>query len=291
MKKAGLLLWILCISIVLKAEEKPIVISAQWLNENLKDPKIVVLHTGNLQYDYDQEHIDGARFLWTQWLSPDSPQGALNVPDTKKANELLQKLGISEDSHIVLCHIRGDVSPTTRVFITLEHLGLKGKVSFLNGGLDAWKKEGYPVTKNAPIVKKGNIKLKPGEKMIVDRDYVLNTLKSDKGIVVDARPKRFYDGEPTGNPRDGHITGAKNIPYMELADQATNMIKPVDQLQTYFEPIASKDKELVTYCFIGQTASVVYLAGRMLGYDIKLYDGSMQEWSRMEELPMEKTIK
>jgi 3-mercaptopyruvate sulfurtransferase SseA len=29
----------------------------------------------------------------------------------------------------------------------------------------------------------------------------------------------------------------------------------------------------------------------MLGYDMKLYDGSMQEWSRIKELPMEMTPK
>jgi thiosulfate/3-mercaptopyruvate sulfurtransferase len=33
------------------------------------------------------------------------------------------------------------------------------------------------------------------------------------------------------------------------------------------------------------------MAGRMLGYNMKLYDGSLQEWSRLEELPMEKTEK
>ena len=66
---------------------------------------------------------------------------------------------------------------------------------------------------------------------------------------------------------------------------------PTDQLQNYFTPVAGKDKELVTYCFIGQTASVVYFAGRLLGYHMKLYDGSMQEWSRIKELPMETTPK
>ena len=92
--------------------------------------------------------------------------------------------------------------------------------------------------------------------------------------------KKFYDGEPVGNPRDGHIAGAKNIPYPDLIDP-NNFIKPVDQLQGYFTPVIdSKEKEIVTYCFIGQTASVVYLAGRILGYNMKLYDGSMQEWSQ-----------
>lgn len=50
-------------------------------------------------------------------------------------------------------------------------------------------------------------------------------------------------------------------------------------------------KEIVLYCFIGQTASVVYIAGRLLDYRMRLYDASLQEWSRREELPMELTKK
>jgi thiosulfate/3-mercaptopyruvate sulfurtransferase len=72
---------------------------------------------------------------------------------------------------------------------------------------------------------------------------------------------------------------------------ANNMFKPVDQLQSYFTPVADKSKEIVAYCFIGQTASVVYMAGRMLGYNMKLYDASLQEWSRLDNLPMESTKK
>ena len=76
-----------------------------------------------------------------------------------------------------------------------------------------------------------------------------------------------------------------------VADANTFVFKPSDQLQPYFTPVATKDKELVAYCFIGQTASVVYMAGRILGYNMKLYDGSIQEWSRIKDLPMEKTEK
>jgi thiosulfate/3-mercaptopyruvate sulfurtransferase len=289
MKKILILSLFTCLAVAAEAQDKPILVTAQWLHENLKDPKVVVLQSSFLKFDYDREHMEGARYLWPGWLGPDSPEGALNVPDVQKANEILQELGISNDSHIILCHIRNEVSPVARIFLTLEHFGLKGRVSFLNGGLEAWKKEGYAVTKEVPAVKKGNIKVKEGN-LIVDKNYVLKTLKSDNALVVDARAQRFYDGETTGNPRDGHITGAKNIPYGELID-ANNFFKPTDQLSSYFEPVAPKEKELVAYCFIGQTASVVYMAGRMLGYKMKLYDGSMQEWSRLEELPMEKTQK
>jgi thiosulfate/3-mercaptopyruvate sulfurtransferase len=290
MKKLALIVFVLTAVVSLtKGEDQPILVEADWLKANLSNPKIVLLQTSFLKFDYDREHIEGARYLWPGWLGPDSPEGALNVPEIEKVNEILRDLGISNDSHIILCHIRNEVSSTARIFLTLEHLGFRGKVSFLNGGLEQWKESGNAVTTAVPAVKKGNVKVKAGD-LIVNKEYVLKTLSSANGLVVDARATRFYDGEPTGNPRDGHIAGAKNIVYTEMVD-ANNLYKPVQELQNYFSPVASKDKELVVYCFIGQTASVVYMAGRMLGYSMKLYDGSMQEWSRIDSLPMEKTQK
>jgi thiosulfate/3-mercaptopyruvate sulfurtransferase len=267
----------------------PVLVDTDWLKNNISNPKVIILQASFLKFDYDREHIEGARYLWPGWLGPDSPEGALNVPDVEAATSILRNFGINNDSHIVLCYIRNEVSSTARIFLTLEHLGLRGKVSFLNGGLEQWKKDGNPVTTALPSIKKGHVKLHV-KSLIVDKDYVLETLKSSNGIVVDARATRYYDGEPTGNPRDGHITGAKNIQFMDLVDQ-NNLYKPIAELDNYFKPVADKDKELVVYCFIGQTASVVYMAGRMLGYNMKLYDGSMQEWSRIESLPMEVTKK
>jgi thiosulfate/3-mercaptopyruvate sulfurtransferase len=272
------------------AQDAPILVTPQWLNEHLHDSKIVILQVSFLKLVYDQEHIEGARYLWPAWIAPDSPEGSLNAPDPKQAKDVLETLGISNNSHVVLCHSQNDVSVTARMFLTLEYLGLRGKVSFLNGGVEAWKKAGFPTTTATTSVKKGKF-IPHIDPVLVDRNYVQQHLTSDSVVIVDARMKRFYDGEPTGNPRDGHIAGAKNIPYTDLIDQANlNLFKPVDQLQAYFTPVSnSKGKELVTYCFIGQTASVVYVAGRMLGYSMKLYDGSMQEWSRIKELPMELT--
>ena len=271
----------------LQSQDDSILVSPQWLNEHLHDQGLVVLQVNFLKLDYNKEHIEGAGYLWPELMAPNAPEANYNAPDLGTVTKVLQDLGISSNSQIVLYHARSEVSVTARVFLTLEHLGLKGRVRFLNGGLEAWKKAGYPVTSVVSSLKKGNFQAKLLS-LLVDKQYVLNTLKSANGVVVDARTKRFYDGEPTGNPRDGHITGAKNIPYTEMVD-AENVFKPLDSLEHYFKPVAKPGNEIVTYCFIGQTACVVYMAGRLLGYDIKLYDNSLQEWSRQDDLPMEKT--
>lgn len=274
------------------AQNQNLIVTPQWLHENLNDPKLVILQVNFLKFEYDKEHIAGAHYLWPEWLAPNSPYGNYNAPDLQKATELLRSYGINNDSKIVLTYVRNEVPATARMFLTLENLGLRGQVFFLNGGMEAWKKEGFAVTKDIPQVKKGKFKANPSN-ILVDKNYVLKTLQSDSALVVDARMKIYYDGEPVGNPRNGHITGAKNIPYPDLLDAENfNMFKPSVALQEYFTPVVpDKSKEIVTYCFIGQTASVVYMAGRILGYDVKLYDGSLQEWSRLDELPMETTQK
>lgn len=271
--------------------QQPVLVSPQWLNENLKDPNLVILYTGFvIKADYDKEHIEGSRFLWPDWLAFDKPEGSMYAPDAKTATKVLQELGINKNSKIVICHRGGDVTIAARMFMTLEHFGLEGKVSFLNGGIEAWKKAGYSVTNKPAVFKKGNY-VATDNGLLVNKDYVQNVLQTKSSEVVDARAKRWYDGDPTGNPRDGHITGAKNIPYPDMVD-STNSFKSEEVLTKNFSSVVpEKNKEVVVYCFIGQTASVDYLVGRSLGYNMKLYDGSMQEWSRDEKLPMEKTKK
>ena len=277
--------------IALTTKAQNVIVSPQWLNDNMNDPNLVIIQPSFLKIDYENEHIKGARYLWPDWLTANSPEGTYNPPDPKDATKVLQNLGINKDSKVVLCHVFGDVSVTARMFITLENLGLRDRVYFLNGGLNAWKKAGFPVTKEIPTVKKGNFVATVSTPLLVDKEYVLQSLKTKSAEVVDARMKRFYDGDPTGNPRDGHITGALNLAYTDMID-STNTIKPSEVLMKNFQAVLpDKNKEVVTYCFIGQTASVIYLTGRALGYNVKVYDGSMQEWSRRPELPMEKTKK
>ena len=290
MRKNFVVVVLLMIAFASRAQNN-IIVSPQWLNDNLKDPNLVILYTGFVvKADYDKEHIEGSRFLWPEWLAFNTPEANMVSADTKTATKVLQDLGINKNSKVVICHRGADVTIASRMFLSLENFGLHVNVYFLNGGIEAWKRAGYPVTNQPSVFKKGNF-VATDNGLLVNKDYVKNALQANSSEIVDARVKRFYDGDPTGNPRDGHITGAKNIPYPDMVD-STNSIKSAEVLQKNFSSvIPAKEKEVVVYCFIGQTASVDYLVGRALGYKMKLYDGSLQEWSRAPELPMEKTKK
>lgn len=271
--------------------QQPVIVSPQWLSENLKNPNLVILYTGYaIKSDFDNEHIEGSRFLWPDWLAFDTPEENMVSADAKAATKILQDLGINKNSMIVICHKGNDVAIAARMFLSLENYGLKGKVSFLSGGIESWKRAGFPITNKSSEIIKGNF-VASENGILVNKEYVQQALLTSSSEVVDARMKRWYDGDPTGNPRDGHIKGAKNIPYPNMMD-STNTFKEIEVLKNNFSSVVPDiEKEIVVYCFIGQTASVDYLVGRHLGYKVKLYEGSMQEWSRIPELPMEKTKK
>ncbi len=268
-----------------------LLVTADWLHAHKDNADVVVLQVNRMKLEYELEHIPGAQFLWNGWLAPNTPEGNMNAIDVKTGEKVLRGLGINKNSKVVVVFIKNDVTVTARMFLMLEYFGLKGQVFWLDGGLEAWKDKGYDIATGGPsIAKRGNFKANP-QPIIVDKDYVKDRLNNPNISIVDARFKRYYDGEPVGYPRNGHIQGAKNIPYNEMVNEK-NEFKSEIELADYFNPISSnKENEIVMYCFIGQTASVVYLAGRILGYPIKLYDGSMEEWSRIPSLPMETTPK
>lgn len=291
MRKKSVVVVLLLMIVLASRAQNNIIVSPQWLNDNLRDPNLVILYTGFVvKADFDKEHIEGSRFLWPEWLAFNTPETNMVSADAKTATKVLQDLGVNKNSKVVICHRGADVTIASRMFLSLENYGLQGQVYFLNGGIEAWKRAGYPVTNQPSVFKKGNF-VATDNGLLVNKDYVQDALRAQTSEIVDARLKRWYDGDPTGYPRDGHITGAKNIPFPDMID-STNSLKSAEVLLKNFSSvIPAKEKEVVVYCFIGQTASVDYLVGRSLGYKMKLYDGSMQEWSRNPELQMEKTKK
>lgn len=291
MKKKMLCILILAGGVAAFAQERenPVFVSAQWLSENLSDPSLVVLHVAFNRREYLSGHVPGARFLWYNWLAISNPDASTEMPSVEQADTLFEGFGITPNSTIVVCFGGNNVSTTTRMFLALAYFGFGNQTSVLDGGFDGWKSEKRPVSTDIPAVKRTSLALRINSSVITDADWVKANL-SDPGVcVVDARGKNFYDGNGGGIVRTGHIKGAKSIPFTTVLD-STSRLKDMTTLQKMFEDAGvKKGMKVVSYCHVGQQATVVYSVARLLGYDAVVYDGSFEDWNvRGEDYAVEK---
>ena len=102
-----------------------------------------------------------------------------------------------------------------------------------------------------------------------------------------ARPERYRGEVEPIDPVAGHIPGAANLPFAELAPGG-RFLAP-DELRARFEAAgAAPGRELVAYCGSGVTACVLLLAAEVAGLEgARLYPGSWSEWSG-RGLPVER---
>ena len=78
------------------------------------------------------------------------------------------------------------------------------------------------------------------------------------------------------------------MPYNTLAEETSLEFKNEAALRAMLDAAGvSAGADVVTYCHIGQQASAVYFAARLLGYHVHLYDGSFEDWSAQPNLPIE----
>jgi thiosulfate/3-mercaptopyruvate sulfurtransferase len=267
---------------------EPMLVTVDWLGEHLNDPSLVLLQIGEKK-DYDKGHIPGAQFLEYESISTPHGQGLmLELPPVEQLVSVFERLGVSNRSRIILYFGTNWVTPTTRVYWTLDYLGLGDRTSILNGGLVAWQASHHPVSTEARQAPKGSITPAPRKEIVADADWVSSHLNKPTITIIDARTHEFYNGSQSdGNPRSGHIPGASNLSYLDVIDQDNNKIKSADALKDLFRAAGLKPgNTMVSYCHIGQRATVLYFTARMLGYDAKMYDGSWEDWSHRTNLPI-----
>lgn len=269
---------------------KSLIVSTEWLAQHLKDDSLVLLQVGEKD-EYLAGHIPGAQFIQLSDISTPRSQGlALELPDTAQLQTIFEKLGVRDKSRIVVYFGKDWVTPTARVFLTLDYLGLGDRASILDGGLPAWRAEGRPVTTEVRTPAPGKFTPRPNKQIVVDASWVSVNLNKPGVMILDARASKFYTGEEVGRmPRGGHIPGARNIPFDSVVEDS-NKFKSVETLRQLFNAAGVKHGDSVTtYCHIGQQASLLYFIARYLGYDAHLYDGSFEDWSHRPELPVEKS--
>lgn len=268
-----------------QTEGSSLLVSADWLAGQLNTSGLVVLHSGT-EKDYAAGHIPGAHLMDLGAISLTGANGLrIELPDEASLRGALENAGISNGSRIVIYAGGGSVQAATRVWFTLDVLGLGSRASLLDGGLNAWRAAGQPVSTEARAAVKGSLVARLDSARLATAGWIKEHLYRRDTVLLDARLPAFHSGQDPGTmPRAGRIPGAASVPYTSLLDSEGRML-PLDDLRQRIT--TEEGKTYIAYCHIGMQATVLYFSARLLGLDVRLYDGSFQEWSARQDLPIE----
>jgi thiosulfate/3-mercaptopyruvate sulfurtransferase len=262
-------------------------VSADWLKRHRADSGLVILHVDRARAGYDSAHIPGARFIGSGQVSVRQGDLITELPPLASLDSLLEGLGVGDRSRIVLY---GETLPVTRLFFTLDYLGAGDRVSVLNGGLPAWSRAGGTTTREpGPPAARGALTIRVQPDLLADAAWVEAQRQNPSVLLLDARTLDEFEGTVTeeGVARPGHIPGAVRLDWTETI--ADGMFRDKGELRQLFAAAgAGPGREIVTYCRVGSRASALYFAARLLGYKVRLYDGSMNDWAARPERPVER---
>lgn len=267
------------------------VVSQAWVAERLGDPNVVVLQVG-ARAQYDSGHVAGARAVAMGDISLPTGQGGLTLqlPPAETVAAWARALGITDRSRVVVIAQDAALQGATRVVFTLATIGLLDRTALVEGHFGTWREAGRPVSTAVPApAVAGALTVRPRPELVATLAQVEAIAMSPRyptgTALLDARAPQFYAGNGGGYPRPGHIPTAQNLPFSTLS--ANGVLKPAAELRPLFTGAgAAAGTPVVAYCHIGQQASVLWFVATYLGYEARIFDGSFQEWSGTERLPV-----
>jgi thiosulfate/3-mercaptopyruvate sulfurtransferase len=174
-----------------------------------------------------------------------------------------------------------------RAFWFLEYFG-HPSVQMLDGGFNAWIKDGLPVTRDAAPAATSDWTGARDDLRVATWKDVRNALGRGDVVILDTRTDGEYLGTTVRARRGGAVPGAVHIEWTRNLTPAGDF-KPASELkQMYADAGVTPDREVIAYCQGGYRAAHSYIALRLLGYPrVRVYVGSWKEWADREELPIE----
>ena len=181
-----------------------------------------------------------------------------NAPDAKKWADRVGKLGIDNETSIVV-YGDGTAPDAALIWWILRYWGLRD-VRLLNGGWKAWHAAGGAAATNEPQAQPKRIRLTPQEDRLATKDQILGWLKNGQKQLVDARSSKEYFGE-TVTAEHVARSGAKHLEWSDLVDKDSQRLKAADELARLFKErgIAAEPPD-GDYCQSGRRSSVMAFA-------------------------------
>ncbi len=286
----------------LAAEPGPLV-DVAWVRANADRDDVVLLDIrnkidGGSAEAFAAGHIPGAiysNYLEAGWRT--KVDGVIGqTPSAEQLEQLIGNLGIDNGTTVVV--VPAGVSSTdfgsaSRIYWTFNYVG-HDKVAILDGGYRAWTADGDNLIEtgmpSSPEPKVFQATLRP--ELLVDSDVVEAALGSDGTVLLDGRPDQQFQGKAKHNAAKaaGHIPGATQFDQARTFDEKTGKLIDIAKLETLLPAgLSGDDKEVLSYCNTGHWASVNwFVLSEVLGKkNVKLYDGSMVDWTQDPERPLE----
>ncbi len=272
-------------------------VSTEWLAAHLNDPSVRILDasfkmpgvTPLPKDDFLAAHIPGAVFFDVDVVSDHANPLPHMFPSAEQFGRDVGALGIGNGDTVVLYDAGGWVAAPRAwwMFLSFGHTDVR----VLDGGLKEWLAEGRPVEKGEASPKPAIFKASFDPAYIRSKEQLADNLTSKAEQVVDARPRERFEGsvaEPRAGLRGGHIPGSRSVPYANLFDAATGVMKPLPELKAAFDRVGlDLGRPVVTSCGSGVSAAVLTLALYRLGVrGSALYDGSWSEWGLQDGPPV-----
>lgn len=277
-------------------------ISTEWLAQHLDDPTLrifdVTVHLRPAtpgpyriesgRTDHEGAHIPGAAFLdLARDLSDPEAPLPFTMPSVDRLASALGAAGVGRGARIV-AYTTTTPMWATRLWWMLRASGFDD-VAVLDGGFAKWLAEGRPVEAGARRYPPAELSLVARPGAWADKRAVLAAIDDGAVCTINALSPSVHSGESAMNyGRKGHIKGSRNVPYAALLND-NGTYRDDRDLRAMFAAVGAFERaRVICYCGGGISATMDALALTRLGHpSVAVYDGSMSEWSRDPELPME----
>ncbi|MFB3061386.1 MAG: sulfurtransferase [Candidatus Binatia bacterium] len=256
------------------------------LNQTLGDPSLCLIDTRPAE-QFAQGHIPGSVHFDLFGLSlidtSPAPLKAFNF----MIQHIFDMRGVNQNKRVVFYEETSGMRAARGLWF-LEFFG-HPNVQVLDGGIQAWRQGGFPITTEVTPPVPSRLKVAEKEELLATADTVLGSLNQNESCILDTRSDDEYMGRNVRAARGGAIPGAIHIEWTRSLDER-GRFKPASELKAMFlEAGVTPDKEIIAYCQGGYRSAHSYLALRLLGYPrVRNYLGSWKEWGDRLDLPIEK---